>query len=213
MNSKSNSGNILFIILIAVALFAAITYAVTQSTRSGSGNATNESKSLDASDLIAYAGLIQSTIQRMVVGGCSLSTIDFLGTNGTSPSNGSCNVFNATNGGKLPARYENKWWADPGAKHLYFSDGHPVANVGSGANEITMMLIGADSGVCDQINKKAGITSKLTGGFFWSNPPNGNLDDWSNGGIPYNNHWQGCFNTGSNWPNNTDVIYFVLVAR
>lgn len=46
------AGNVLFIILLAVALFAALAYAVTQSTRSGGGNASRETTRLTSSTVM-----------------------------------------------------------------------------------------------------------------------------------------------------------------
>jgi type II secretory pathway pseudopilin PulG len=56
-------GNVLFLILIAVALFGALSYAVTQSTRGGS-SADKETIELKAVEFIQQAALITQTIKR-----------------------------------------------------------------------------------------------------------------------------------------------------
>ena len=64
---KSESGNVLFLILIAVALFAALSYAVTQSSRSGSSDASSEKSLVSSSVLTEYPAGVRTAIMRMIV--------------------------------------------------------------------------------------------------------------------------------------------------
>src|ERR1039458_1324840 len=59
------SGNVLFLILIAVALFAALSYAVTQSSRSGSTESTGEKSLISSSTLTQYPAGVRTDIIRM----------------------------------------------------------------------------------------------------------------------------------------------------
>lgn len=64
---KGERGNVLFLILIAVALFAALSYAVTQSTRSGGGDASKEKSLVSSAALTQYPASIKTAIIRMTV--------------------------------------------------------------------------------------------------------------------------------------------------
>ena len=68
-NRDSERGNVLFLILIAVALFAALSYAVTQSSRSGGGDAGKETNLVNSAQLTQYPAGIRTAIVRMIVGG------------------------------------------------------------------------------------------------------------------------------------------------
>lgn len=113
---QRQSGNVLFLILIAVALFAVLSYAVTSSTRSGGGSITKEKAKSNAAAIIEYGASLRSAIMRMKVSnGCTNTNLDFSNTiykkntgtamnsaNSTAPADKKCHLF-AAEGGNLPA--------------------------------------------------------------------------------------------------------------
>jgi hypothetical protein len=63
---RGTDGSALFIILIAVLLFAALTYAITSSSRS-KGDVNKERTQLEASRMVSYVGALRNTVHRMVL--------------------------------------------------------------------------------------------------------------------------------------------------
>lgn len=117
-------GNILFLILLAVVLFAALSYAVTSSMRGGGKDASGESLKTQASAIVQHATAIASAVTRMrLVNGCSDTQISFAYDsngdgvvnssdryhNAAAPSDQRCHVFSLTGGGAANALPDPKW--------------------------------------------------------------------------------------------------------
>ena len=96
---KTEKGNALFLILIAVALFAALSYAITQSGRGG-GGIDKEQALISASQITQYAAGLRTTVTRMSITGTTLLDFDF-----TTPAPGgataSDQVFHSSGGGAI----------------------------------------------------------------------------------------------------------------
>ncbi len=108
----SQSGNVLFYILLCIALFAALGYAFSRN-RIGSDGISDQKAQLYASEIINYGNLIRETVVKMKLRGCNDSQFNFYNplytninsnplnaVNSTSPSDGSCDLYGA-NGGKI----------------------------------------------------------------------------------------------------------------
>lgn len=90
----SQKGNALFLILIAVALFAALSYAVTSSSRGG-GGIDKETARMQASILMQRAAHIERALKRiMLIGNYAPTHVEFQGssTNFPGANNPNCSI-------------------------------------------------------------------------------------------------------------------------
>lgn len=124
-------GNILFLILLAVVLFAALAYAVTSSLRGGGKSASDESAAATASALIQYGALIENTVQRLMVSNdCKETQLSFENTvdlsylNAAAPDK--CKLFNPAGGGLTWQSPPSS--AGPGGRYLFTLA--PIVNLG-----------------------------------------------------------------------------------
>ncbi len=93
-NRLGEAGNVLFLILIAVALFAALSYAVTQSTRTGGGSGDNETALISSAQLTQYPASIRTAVVRMIIGGTDVGDLEFnTPTNFSNCETGTNNQF------------------------------------------------------------------------------------------------------------------------
>jgi len=102
MQSNHSSGNVLFLILIAVVLFAALSYAVTSSSRSG-GNVDKEKNELAISNLMQQLTLLDQSIMRLkILNKCTDKEISFENTTVSGYSfatRDKCKLFEPQGGG------------------------------------------------------------------------------------------------------------------
>lgn len=174
---KYEGGNVLFIILIAVALFAALSFAVTQSMRSSGGknsNASSEKNQLLVDQLSQYSSMVSTAVTRIILNNsCSLNTINF-GTplwqdntaydlGNLTPPTKVCDVFNINGGGVI-------FQAPPfealnvSGKEYGFTGHIALTDVGTAANEL-LMVVEVNKDICIRANEQDRVTS---GG---ANPP------------------------------------------
>ncbi len=169
-NRHGESGNALFFILICVALFAALSFAVTQSSRSGS-DISRERAAILASEFIQYGTALEQAASRMIMmNGVVDYTVDMVdATTRNSAANGSCTTDKCKlfhpKGGAIQGRmmpddaYEESFptgW-HPSNRGAASPRVHRVLDVGSEGNELGIAWFGIKKDVCLEINRKLGI--------------------------------------------------------
>lgn len=156
--SRSQSGNVLFLILIAIALFAALTAALTKSG-GGSGSLSGEKMALAADQVGAFGVDVKRASENILRNGNSESTIKFAHSSlnaayGTPDASPKTEVFNIAGGGvaylDVPANINDgsKW---------EFTGSTAIPGVGDDATpDLVMVLPNVTESFCRAFNKKAG---------------------------------------------------------
>lgn len=156
---KNDAGNVLFMILIAVALFAALSYAVTKTTRGG-GSVEREEKTLKASRLVLMGAALQSTVTRMVLAGGGINSVDLhTGDNVTVCTVGLDCAFSKDGGSAfVPVPMTELFTAAPVVKYYEIADGWTVSGMGSAGADIIMTMSPLTGVGCEEINRGLKLT-------------------------------------------------------
>lgn len=222
---KEQSGNVIYYVLIAVALLAALSYVVAQSGRGGVSSITKDRAGLIASEILDYSNMIETAMGQLRLRGCGLEEVSFENSvvdaydNSFSPSDMSCHIFDL-NGGAL------NWQSVPqGAKtaniryeHYYFNaTNNKTGTVSSSADLIMFAEVSLDT--CAAINRYLNVdpASPPLGdpnGFHFPDDAHaykGDLSTVSGGILPYDAYLSGCFQDSSIGNESSGRYYFYKV--
>lgn len=176
------SGNVLFLILLAVALFAALSYAVTQAGRSSGKDISDEKLSLEVNELLSFSNAVKAAILRMkLISGCKDTEISFQSSewfkstfydNPNSPADHSCHVFHPEGGGvafkdilrDLDNVLSYDTSGDPSTYAHIFSGKAGVLDVGANTNQgpignELILIVHVNENFCRLVNEKLGVIS------------------------------------------------------
>lgn len=192
LEGNSEAGGIIIWIMIMVALFAALSYAVSQGSRSGTQSISSEQASLAATEILDYATAVKRVVQELQINGCSDTEISFENnvvsgyTNPNSPSDNSCHIFHPNGGGLQylnfsSDRYDSTYNGQSNFQENIFTGAVAVEGIGTSSEDLIFTIPYVQSSICENINEKMDMgttmpidiytASKFTGGFSASTNP------------------------------------------
>jgi hypothetical protein len=166
-------GSVLLWILIAVALFGALSFMLNKGNRAGIGQVSQEKATLAATEILDYGQALRRVVQELQINGCEDDEISFENTtvsayiNAKAPTDESCHVF-AYNGGGLNYTNADDTWFDDTYNTAPYNDGinygrHifsgnlPIEGIGTTAADLRYVLNFVRPEVCMAINDKLGV--------------------------------------------------------
>lgn len=157
-------GNLLFLLLLAVVLFAALAYAITSSMRGGGKDGGSEKADMLASQIIQYTNLIENTVMRTRM----MNDIPDYGLDlarpGSNPNTTctftNCRVFDTTSRPGL-MNYDTLPLGDGTSAGFVFYT-VAVEDVGTTADDLILILDIKTEALCRAINKQLGRNVDLT---------------------------------------------------
>ncbi len=243
MKHASISGNVLFIILVAIGLFAALAAAVMNS-EGGGKNAGSERAALYANDIALFAGSVEQAVGRMFARGISESDLCFDldgATGGDTRYEGPAGCATIANrvfhpqGGGISYQAPSDRYLDPSFSSFRFygeylitdqtSISHVPPNGSSSTTELMILLPYVTKEICIALNDMVTDWPKGIDPYLDSATSIENRDNYRYQGTfiyarvisnstYFDRVTRGCYRQGSGqWPNNAYIAYFTLRAR
>ncbi len=165
-HNNAERGNVLFLILIAVALFAALSYAVTQSSRSGGGSTDRETSILSGASMTQYPAGLRTSVVRMILSGTDVTEIQFDAPDAILAANEGASVFHPRGGGALFQEAPANLMANNQAGTWFFNGNWDVPGIGlsdsADGNDLIAFLPGISRGVCTAVNEELNFVEDIT---------------------------------------------------
>lgn len=169
MKNKSQRGNVIWFLLIAIALLGMLTLILTRSGSNVDQAGDFEKRQIGASELLRYGKSIQNTIEQMKLRGVSENDISFE-HDGTYTNAGctvsDCKIFDEGGGGltyrAFPDLNDGSDWIFTGANNVG-TTANPVGTTAAATgNDLIMLLANVRSSLCVQINRQLGVGTSGT---------------------------------------------------
>lgn len=158
------SGSIFIWIFVMIALFAGLSFVMSQSSRTGVASITSEKNKLALSEVLEYLNTVRAGVKTLILSGCSVTTLDFTNSiykrnNGAAlelapPTTSSdCAVYGAQGANIRPVTFEKLASATPSAnptsrKPGHFSTRFVDAGLGSSENDLLFAMNSIDPAFC-----------------------------------------------------------------
>lgn len=228
-----DSGNVLWFILIAVALLGAITMVLSRGGSSVNQAGDIEQRRVQGTQILRYAKSVEAAIQQMKFRGISENDISFENPDtAVDYTNANCTVtdcrlFDVGGAGlnyrDFPSANDGSEWIFTGANNVGTTAGPVGTTAASSGNDLVMLLPNMRSSLCVQINRDlrvgtAGTLPVETTGIattaFTGAYPGGGPTVLDGDPTPFelNEQRTGCFVDEAATPDVT-YFYYVVLAR
>ncbi len=168
-NHVSESGNILWFLLLTVALLGMLTFIVSRNSGTVNQSGRTEQDRIRASSLLRYTKSIEIAVQKMTLNdGISENDLDFIaisaGHDNTNCSISSCEVFHVEGGGVDYQSAADILGDSSFVNNWHISTGNRIGGMGcddasANCKELLLLLEDVPDSICLQVNKILNITN------------------------------------------------------
>jgi hypothetical protein len=176
---QTQSGNILWLVLISIALLGALTAMFARSSGTSDDTGKYERDAIHATSLMRYGAGLDSAVQNLLARGCSENELSFwyigddtngngaddagdVSHNSTSPGDYSCHIFHQNGAGITVPNFSDSLYADVSQKRHIIDANHCIQGIGtsspctSSAVELTLSIFPLTKSLCMAINNMVG---------------------------------------------------------